>query len=599
MYLDLVRKAILFLTIVSQAVLVFSQSENARAAIHDALDKSLELIDNRKLDSAQIFIDRSSELLPKKNLDSTLYFKHEITKAALVMRQGDAQTALGVFLTALPYFEKKKDSKNRALTLYQLGICQYSLNRRPVAEQYFKHAYELKDFLSLRLQTKTLQNLGTINLEEGMAQERKDLFEKAIENYEKAAKIYIQENWLSELSLCYGLWGECYIQLQDYENAIATIDKAIDIGKQAKNDNYVGFALIKKNSVYNKKKDYTSALKIIEEAIKIYQKSEDKNTLAYAYQQKKRSLDSLGKFEESSKLANDIWAITVTSYNERIANGIAEMETKYKTAEKEKEIAEQQLEIQNKNIFSLILGSSIIILAIIIIGLYKRHQFKQKQFQKEMDLKDALAQIKTQNRLQEQRLEISRDLHDNIGAQLTFIISSIDNLKLLSKETSDLFKEKLTNISGFTAETIGQLRDTIWAMNKNEIPFLELYSRLLSYIDKVKQITNNTHIEISQELSTAPQFSSVDGMNLFRVIQESINNAVKHAEASNIRVHFSEIDDLIQVSIKDDGKGFDKHNFTPGNGLSNIETRISSINGKVMVNSDVGQGTEILIHLKP
>ena len=60
---------------------------------------------------------------------------------------------------------------------------------------------------------------------------------------------------------------------------------------------------------------------------------------------------------------------------------------------------------------------------------YNQQKLKNRQLQKENELKDALIKIETQNRLQEQRLRISRDLHDNIGAQLTFIISSIDYLK--------------------------------------------------------------------------------------------------------------------------------------------------------------------------
>mgnify|MGYP000315454022 CR=1 FL=1 len=109
-----------------------------------------------------------------------------------------------------------------------------------------------------------------------------------------------------------------------------------------------------------------------------------------------------------------------------------------------------------------------------------------KHLQKEIDLKAALATIKTQNRLQEQRLRISRDLHDNVGSQLTFIISSLDNLKYVTKDTNTKLKEKLSNISSFTSDTIYQLRDTIWAMNKNEISIEDLHTRILSFIEKAK-----------------------------------------------------------------------------------------------------------------
>ena len=99
----------------------------------------------------------------------------------------------------------------------------------------------------------------------------------------------------------------------------------------------------------------------------------------------------------------------------------------------------------------------------------KNQKMKTLQLQKENELKDALLKIETQNRLQEQRLQISRDLHDNIGAQLTFIISSVDSLKYAFADGNPRLEDKLNNISSFTKETIYELRDTIWAMNKEEI----------------------------------------------------------------------------------------------------------------------------------
>lgn len=597
MYLVNVKRILHFLIVVFQTVFVFSQTENAETVIDRSFEKSLELIDNRKLDSAKIYLERSAQLIAEKPFDSTLYFRQEVAEAALVMRQGNNQKAMEVFLSSLAYFEKEQDQQNQAISLYQLGICHYFLNRRLVAEEYFLRAFALKEFLSLRIQTKVLQNLGTINLEEGMAQSNPKLFYKAIENYEKAAEIYRQKNQLSALSLCHSLLGECYIQLKDFDKSLSMIDEGIRYAKLAKNKQYQAFALIKKNSLYNEKKDYTAALKVILQAIKIYEKTEDKNTLLYAYNQKKKSLDALGMFEKSSALSDTIWGLTVSIYNQRVADGIAEMEIKYKTAEKEKALAQQELSIQNKNIFALILGGSIIILGIIIVGLYKRHQFKQKQFQKELSLKDALAKIRTQNKLQEQRLEISRDLHDNIGSQLTFIISSIDNLKYLSKDLNEQLKTKLTGISSFTFDTIHQLRDTIWAMNKNQINMEEFHSRVMSYIEKAKAVKPDMIFDVENSLTSDVVFSSVVGMNLFRVVQESVNNAIKHSQASEVKLVFEEDSDNFMIRVTDNGTGFDKENFEPGNGLANIESRTASIHGQAYINSKEHQGTEILIKL--
>src|SRR5690606_32547763 len=118
------------------------------------------------------------------------------------------------------------------------------------------------------------------------------------------------------------------------------------------------------------------------------------------------------------------------------------------------DIAEKNLIIQKRN--AQVYGLIGLALVLMLIGylFYKQQKLKNDQLLKENELKDALLKIETQSRLQEQRLRISRDLHDNIGAQLTFIISSIDNLKYGFDIKDEKLTAKLNTISNFTSSTI-------------------------------------------------------------------------------------------------------------------------------------------------
>lgn len=272
------------------------------------------------------------------------------------------------------------------------------------------------------------------------------------------------------------------------------------------------------------------------------------------------------------------------------------MQIEFETAKKEKAIAEKNLEIKNKNLFTFILISIFVLISILFWGNYKRNKLKRAQLEKEILLRETLAAIETKNKLQEQRLEISRDLHDNIGSQLTFIISSIDNLKYVSKNLSNTLQEKPSGISGFTAETIHQLRNTIWAMNKAEISFDELQSRLLSYFEKAKIAANDIQFHIKAE-SINHQFNSVEGINLFRVIQEAVNNSIKYANATDVEVTFSKQNHMLIITISDNGIGFKKEEITQGNGLLNMENRINKMNGVIEINSVKEKGTDIVIKL--
>ena len=143
----------------------------------------------------------------------------------------------------------------------------------------------------------------------------------------------------------------------------------------------------------------------------------------------------------------------------------AELEAKYQTAKKEKQLLEKEDESKRKTNLLLAISALAFFIALIGFLIYRQQKIKNRQQEQEFQLKSAIAQIETQNQLQQQRLSISRDLHDNIGAQLTFIISSVDNIKYAFDIENAKLENKLKSISNFTQSTIVELRDTIWAMN--------------------------------------------------------------------------------------------------------------------------------------
>ena len=238
----------------------------------------------------------------------------------------------------------------------------------------------------------------------------------------------------------------------------------------------------------------------------------------------------------------------------------------------------------------------------ILIGfvVYNRQKLKTIKLEKEAELKEALRFIETQNKLQEQRLQISRDLHDNIGSQLTFIISSLDNLKYGFDIANEGLKNKLFGIRNFTKDTITELRDTIWAMNKEEITLQDLSTRISNFIENAKAASKGIRFEfeIDNSIPENISFSSLKGINLYRIIQESVNNALKHAQATRIAVSISASGKGYTIKIEDNGNGFNTEDAGLGNGLNNIRKRASESSGELAVVTAPGKGTSIIIHIK-
>ncbi|RSK39080.1 tetratricopeptide repeat-containing sensor histidine kinase [Mangrovimonas spongiae] len=396
-----------------------------------------------------------------------------------------------------------------------------------------------------------------------------------------------------------------YAEINKFNLAKQYIDSSTAIRTKIK-DNY-GIAVN-----YTHLADVLYKQNLFEEAIKNYQTSAAlakkggyKRLERYCYETISKAYVALNNYKEAYFFANKYQVLKDSVLNVETNNKVEQLKIEFETEKKEKEIlsqradlAEKELDLSQKNNYILILVALAIVLVLLGYFVYSQQKIKNKQLIRENQLKDALTKIETQNRLQEQRLQISRDLHDNIGAQLTFIISSLDNIKYGFKLPENL-DSKLKNISAFTSATIYELRDTIWAMNKNAISLEDLQSRISNFIDKAhiasEGITFN--FENDKSINDNIEFTSVNGMNIYRIIQEAVNNAIKYAQATIISVKVSQINNKLQVEITDNGKGFNKAQATLGNGLNNMKKRAQEIDGELTIVSKEEIGTTIKLLL--
>lgn len=429
---------------------------------------------------------------------------------------------------------------------------------------------------------------------------------KSVEFYKKSIDLAETHSYKKELATLYNNYGGVLHGKKEYKTAIDFTIKSLKLRKEL-NDNYgIASSSLHLAGLYFDLKDFNKAKNHLYSGLKLSEKFNtnelklDTYDKLVSYHAFKRNADSVLYYKELFKTLKD------TIFNQQVIKEVAEVQEKYNASEREKEIlsqranlAEKELAISNKN--TQLIGLCALALVIAILGylLLNQQKLKNRQLQKENELKNALSHIETQNRLQEQRLRISRDLHDNIGAQLTFIISSIDNLQYGFKIKNDKLTNKLNGISEFTKETIYELRDTIWAMNKSEISLEDLQARISNFIDKADAIsqTINFDFNIDKNLSNEMSFTSVKGMNIYRIIQEAINNAIKYAEASAINVDIKKQSNAIEILINDNGRGFDINDIEEGNGINNMRKRALDIDAGISVESFVNRGTMIVLKL--
>jgi len=518
--------------------------------------------------------------------------------------KGDFEAATKNYLLALKYIpELEQDERDtrEAIILSNLGIIYKKLKEYDTAIKYYTQSQKI--FLKIDHGvgiTSTYGNMGAVFLRQ--------------KNYNKADEyltLGIKNAKERGMQLFVPYFESNYAILQDSLKNYIKAEKFYKSSLEAhsKNNNTYEIAFVA--NAYSKhlliKNNSKSALSFAQLAVEKSREANAKEMQKMAYESLSLAYKKSNQYKKSLEAYEQFKLLDQELFEESKTKAVLEYQTKYETEKKEKEIVlqkqeilDQELEIKNKTLLGISFLGLLIIVSLWFWSITRRNQLKRKQLAKELELKEALSIIETQNKLQEQRLEISRDLHDNIGSQLTFIISSVDNLKFTASKLENTFIDKLDNISNFTQETIHQLRDTIWAMNKNDISLEEFSSRLYSYIQKAIKIKPDIKIQFRDKTEYNSILTSKTGMHLYRVLQELINNSLKHSQASKIEVSINTTKQNIVFSVADNGIGFDKKQITSGNGLNNIVTRIESIGGTVTTDTSPNKGCKTTIKiLKP
>jgi len=258
-------------------------------------------------------------------------------------------------------------------------------------------------------------------------------------------------------------------------------------------------------------------------------------------------------------------------------------QTLYETEKRERELVIKTGEIESIKITNQarlrLIGIVIFLIIAVSISLFlwKNLQFQKKQ--KQLQSKFSQELLKNQ---ETERIRISKDLHDGLGQSL-----------LLIKNKVALTKDQGAGEMLDTA--ISELRSIARSLHPMQLEKLGL-SKAASHL--LDQIDNETEIFVTSEIEDLKGVLTKESeLHLYRILQESINNVLKHSEASALRVTFQKIKQRVELKIEDNGKGFDfseKLNDFQSLGLKTLKERIASIDGSMKVISQKGNGTSII-----
>ncbi|MCO6494884.1 MAG: tetratricopeptide repeat protein [Bacteroidetes bacterium] len=535
---------------------------------------------------------------------------------------GELNTAITLIQKALRYMEEIKDTAKILGCLLDMGLYYYENNQTNKALESYVRLVNLPNEKELIQKAKAYNQMGNI-WSTDLNNEK-----KALEYYLKSLEIKLQldGNHLKSITASYNNIGLSYKILGQLDSATYYYKKALETGKQSGAFESMVEPLNNLANIYKRKKDFATAEEYLREALQYIKYSTLNNqiliytSLGILLNDKSEYKEALEYFKIAEKLANkgnnlqdiaEVYEFLIQTYlglgqsenvllslnhllnlkdsitNLKLNNTVAEMMIKYETHEKERNLllTQQRLLEQQLKSKQMLLLFLTILLTLLAITSYIYIKFRRKQaLAKQAALELSLHEQKVKNKIQEERLRISRELHDNIGSHLTLI-------NALTEEFDDN-DNKAKKVRKSILLSMKELRKTVWLLNKESNSIDEIVIRLRDFLSSTRD--NGINIQIQATGNTNTMLDDIQTTHLFRTIQEAVNNAIKYAQCNEIKISLNiDENNMVNFEIIDNGKGFDKENTNSNNGLTNMKFRMEQLKGELFIESQPGMGTTI------
>jgi two-component system, NarL family, sensor kinase len=426
--------------------------------------------------------------------------------------------------------------------------------------------------------------------------------------YDKAATLYKEEILIADTN------KDPYSQIASRSNysillsrqhnyvAMLTImQEAHQLAKEFKNPEAYSHALIGMADAlfYNKK--YQEAKSFANEAIVFSKENSTPQNLADLYKTLSNISFAEGQFNDGIDFSQKADSLQNETTNNTVISFTKELETKYETEKKETQLKLQQSTIKQKNTLNILFGSiAAAILGLSLFGFknYKHKQTLQQQKISELETQQKLTATEAVLKGEEQeRTRLAKDLHDGLGGMLSGIKYSFNTMKgnmIMTPDNAQAFERSMDMLDS----SIKEMRRVAHNMMPEALVKFGLDTALKDFCNEIQQ---SGALQISYQ-SIGLENTVIDqtvGITIYRIVQELINNTMKHAVAKNAIVQVTKTDGQLSVTVEDDGKGFDTAiiNKPSGMGWSNIANRVEFLKGKLDVNSQSGKGTSVLIEI--
>lgn len=608
--------------------------DSTRLDIYNELGFLYRVANNKK---AKAYIDTAISIA-KKTKDS-------VGLCGAYNRMGLVYKATGRVNEAIEYYKKSIEIARRIKDFGRIADVYNNMGNLYRMQGNYTLAIEsLLEALKMRELERDTFGIGAAYNNIAYTYADQENFDKAIENNGKAIEYFIAAKDSFELSRAYGFLGYVYYATDKFEDALKYNKLALSIfekfgdkaesaltlnnignilaetGKPSEATTYHERALaiqlanqdtlgiftsyLSLSQAYLFSNNTAKAESYVNKCLNILAVSPG-NTIKMhvdAYEMQAKVLAAAGKYKEALTARDRFEALKDSMVNTENSRAVLDMQEKYESDKKDMLLQTKALElnlasskIKQRNTIAIVL--IVFIISIIIVGylLYNRYKLrKQQEFNEALIHQQAIRSKAIIEAEEKERTRIAKDLHDGLGQQLSAVKLMINAIRAEQDEKEKA--QKLETLSQLTDDSVKEVRAVSHNMMPNALLRMGLASAVREFIDKISS-TGLLKINL-QIVGLTQNLDKTTESVLYRVIQELVNNIIKHADANQLDIQIINHDDeTLNIVVEDNGRGFDTKNINnfKGIGLKNMISRIEYLNGTITFDSTPGRGTTVII----
>lgn len=506
--------------------------------------------------------------------------------------RNDYTKALEYYLAAAPKFEKANDLKGLSGDYIWIGnVFNEGLHQFDKAVEYFNKSLVIAE----KLKDSSLISYNYNNL--GQAYYFAKNYDQALRYFQFSRQIKTLLEDERGLSSAYSNISNVFHHKQQYDSATFYNDRSFAIRQKQNDKKGMATSYLNGANIYLQQKKYEAAFVNYNKAIALGKEIDFREPIIESYEGLSKYYEIKGNTKEALNYYKLYKAENDSIFNGDISKQLNTLQTKYETAKKQQLIEEQKFELTKKQYWIYGTIGLLILTTLLGFSYYRRNKLQQeKKLQAEVIKQQDMATKAVIAAEENERKRIAADLHDGVGQTL-----SAAKMNLSAFETEIPFKNEEQRIAFdkiiiLVDESCKEIRSVSHQMMPNALLKNGLANAVKEFIDKIdnRVLKVSLHAEGLNE-----RLDSNTETILYRVIQECVNNVIKHSGANQLDISLIKDADGIAATIEDNGKGFDamdKKKFD-GIGLKNIFSRIDFLKGTVEFDSSAGNGTLVAIHV--